>query len=516
MVKSWWSALAVLAAIGLSIGATVGIMTLSGVPMNMLTVAMPGLLLILGVASAVHIVHRFQELAINIDKKTAAMLTMQELRRPCIEATLTTAVGFSSLTAASMPAVRQLGIFTAIGLALGLAANLYLVPWALAFPWNRIRCHGASLSLLALKIGRFGYHRYRWIHGSAGILIILTAIVASHYQVEANTLKFLPDDDHIVQDSKFVSEHLTGVYSLELDIQVARGIEAPWQWLEHISRQIEQNPAVARVYGPTDLLKKINAISEENHQAYRLPESRAAIDLSIVSMEGMVAQEWRRICKNNEHRLRVSILISAMSSEVYRSVFDDIAQVVATRPPGISITTTGIIALVIQAEKELIRTQLKTFALAAAIICAMLLAVLRTRQLVLAAIPVNLLPPFLAFAAMVAVGIKINAGTVIVASIAMGIAVDDTVHFCRRLNWVRTTTSTTQLEPALARALEIAGAPIIATSVVISAGFAALLFAPFRPLMYFGGLTVVAVILALICDLIWLPALLRILQPSQQ
>jgi hypothetical protein len=275
---------------------------------------------------------------------------------------------------------------------------------------------------------------------------------------------------------------------------------------------LEKNPAVARVYSPADLLKKINEADAGEHSEYRLPPEREYIDLFIAGMDGMLAREWGRMCRDDGRRMRVSVLVKAMSSQVYRSLFTDIDRLRAEAPEGVDLHATGIIRLVIDAEKELIRTQMESFGLSALIICAMLAFLLRARRILIPAISVNLLPPLVAFAAMVAMGIKINSGTVLVASIAIGIAVDDTIHFCRRFLVLRPACGTRN---AIVETLRISGAPIVATTWIIAAGFAVLMLAPFRPLMYFGGLTVLAVVVALVCDLALLPALLRAFWPDE-
>lgn len=514
MVRSWWSSLVVLFTMALSIGATIGLMVVFRTPLNMLTIAMPGLLLVLSITNAVHIVHRFQELShILQDRGKAISLAMQELSMPCIGASITTCVGFLSLMVSSMPAVKQLGIFTAAGLLFGLVANLYLVPWFLNVRWNSAPGHASFLSIPAMKFAIYSYKHYMLVNAVAIALFILALWVSSFYQIEANTLKFLPEEHPVVQDSQFISENLTGLYSLDLEIHIEKEKEIPWHWLEKISRDLEKNPAVARVYGPTDLLKKMNSIASDNPKDYQLPESKEAIDLMIVSMEKMILQEWHRICKDNENRIRISVLVKAMSSHIYKSIFDDINNIIASRPSFIEINTTGIITLLIQSEKDLIYTQMESFGISAVIICIMLAFFLKKKAMILSSIPDNILPPLASFAIMVALGIKVNTGTVIVASIAIGLAVDNTIHICRRLNSILPEKN--NLEEAMIETLKIAGSPMIASSLIVSIGFTALLLADFRPLIYFGGLTIVAIFVALVCDLVWLPALLRLLMQKK-
>lgn len=278
MVRSWWSSLVVLFTMGLSIGATIGLMVIFRTPLNMLTIAMPGLLLVLNITNAVHIVHRFHELSHSLqDREKAIALAMKELSMPCIGASITTCVGFLSLIVSSMPAVKQLGIFTASGLLFGLAANLYIVPWFLNARWNSVPNHTSFLAMPAMKFALYSYRNYILVNAVAIVLFILALFVSSFYQIEANTLKFLPEDHPVVQDSQFISENLTGLYSFDLEIHIAKEKETPWHWMEKISRGLEKNPAVARVYGPTDLLKKMNSIASDDPKDYQIQIGRAHV-----------------------------------------------------------------------------------------------------------------------------------------------------------------------------------------------------------------------------------------------
>ena len=133
-------------------------------------------------------------------------------------------------------------------------------------------------------------------------------------------------------------------------------------------------------------------------------------------------------------------------------------------------------------------------------------AIFRSLKLGLLAMVPNVLPILLNFAVMGFCGIPLNSATAIIAAVAIGIAVDDTIHFiCEYQNQRAHNQSGTD---AVKLAIVNKGAPLITTSLIMTGGFGVLLFASFVPTIQFGFLSALIMLFALICDLLVLPGLL--------
>ena len=156
-------------------------------------------------------------------------------------------------------------------------------------------------------------------------------------------------------------------------------------------------------------------------------------------------------------------------------------------------------------------SQIKSFLLAFTVISIAMFAMLRSLKLgILAMIP-NLLPILFTMALMPILGIPLDAGTVMVAAIALGLVVDDTIHFLSRLK--SEAERADGVKSAIARAMNSTGRPIVFTSVVLSLGFLVLVLASFNPLVNLGILLFIVITLALVFDLIVLPAIIGFLAP---
>jgi hypothetical protein len=176
-----------------------------------------------------------------------------------------------------------------------------------------------------------------------------------------------------------------------------------------------------------------------------------------------------------------------------------------------AVTTTGYSKLMAEIESYLVASQVRSFAAAFALVVVLLGLVLRSARLALFAMIPNVVPIAMGLGFMAMAGIPLDPGTVMIGGVAMGLVVDDTVHFLVRLR--RHVASGGSLDEAVRRSLDQAARPIIATSITLAAGFGAMVAASFSPNAHFGVVTAVVIVLALIGDLIVLPAALLWLRP---
>jgi predicted RND superfamily exporter protein len=175
-------------------------------------------------------------------------------------------------------------------------------------------------------------------------------------------------------------------------------------------------------------------------------------------------------------------------------------------PPGWSARATGLVPVFSQMEQYLVTGQLTSYGLAAASIFAVFALGFRSLRLAAIALVVNVVPIALGAVLMATAGIRLDVATVMVASIAMGIIDDDTVHLIS--TWKSGVERTGDPQAALEHAFDVAGRAIALTSLILVAGFAALAFSGFQPTAHFGLLVCAAVAAAVLADLLILPAAL--------
>jgi len=489
---------------GVTLLLTYGAMGLADVPLNMVTSVLPSLLFVLALAGAIHVLRRFQAHRIEgLDAEPALAASLDETAGPCMTAGITTALGFGSLLTASMPPVRELGSFAALGLLISVAVNLTLGPALLL----RLRPRAPQVTRGFARSSPWARVPFRHptavLAGSA--LLTLAAVAGiGRIRVDSDPLTFLPRDARVVRDYEAVARGLTGYYALEVMVDVPMGWQHPEAWVElaHIEQALAGRPGVARVISPLDLLRQLR--HWEKGRGWRLPtdeaEARSLLDDfgSLVDVEGfpLVADQGRVV--------RVAALVNVMPASEFAPIEAAAQKAVAALPPPFSGVVTGVVPRLVEAQLALVRTQVRSFALAFVTIFACLWFALRSWRLAVLSIPPNVLPILVALGAMGLAGIALDAATVMMASVALGIAVDDTVHMLTAYGEERDRTP----EGAATRALARVGPAMVITSAAACAGFLALWLSEFLPIRWFGLLSALAIAVALLADAWLVPALL--------
>jgi len=500
---------------------TFGAMGLAGVPLNMVTSVLPSLLFVLSLAGAIHVLRRFQAWrAEGLELEAALAASLDETARPCIIAALTTALGFASLLAASMAPVRELGAFAALGLVFSAAVNLTVGPLlvrALRSPAPDAARAFAPRSPWTAAPFR---HPTAVIAGSGLVVLVALAGVA-RIRVDSNPLAFLPDDSRVVRDYEAVGRELTGYYALEVMVDVPSGWERPEAWSEiaKIERALAGQPGVARVLSPLDLLRQLRHWSDDGATSadatdgadgadgadgWSLPPDASTARALLRDYGALVSAEGFPLTADEGRVVRVAALVNVMPASDFGRIEDAARAAVAALPPPYTGAVTGVVPRLVEAQLGLVETQVRSFGLAFVTIFAGLAIGLRSWRLAALSVPPNLLPIAVALGAMGLAGIALDAATVMMASVALGIAVDDTVHVLSAWDEERVR------EPAgaAARAIDRVGPALFITTAAACAGFLALRLSDFLPIRWFGLLSALAIATALLADAWLVPALL--------
>ena len=486
---------AVMCAVAVTTAWTVGLMVLAGKTFNMVTVALPSLLIILSLSGGIHITSRFQSLLAETNDRRAALRdALKELLSPLLVSNVTTAVGFGSLVLSDMQPVVDFGQFAALGMLLSPLFSITIVPGILS--WSRagrvrtspVPCHWTA------GIGRAVASRRIWVLASAGIISVVCILLATKIRPESNVLKFFPDDSKISRDCQFIAEKLTGLYTIELDASTeARNASVLLKQIEHLGRTLAVRPEVAKVIHYQNVATCLEAIPRPAFMS--LPKGNPL---------NLMLRKYRH-SDGDRISLRMSILVRAMASTDFYTLIDftkqQAEQIIASPA---TCTLTGVVPLLNSAQHSLVNTQIRSFATAAGTVLVLIGLSFRSVKAFIAALLPNLLPILSLFALMVLLNIPLDAATVMIASVAIGIADDDTIHFlsCFR----REKQSGQDTLTAIHNSFQDAGRAITFTSVVSASGFAILLLAEFRPIQYFGLLTGLTMIAGWMGDVLVLPA----------
>lgn len=497
VLRSLRSMAAVVAAVAVTTLWALGGMVLLGKTMNMVTVVLPSLLFVLCLSGGIHITCSFQAMLLRSkDLPLALRSTLKEVIRPVFLSNVTTAIGFAALMVSNMQPVIDFGMFAALGMLLSVLFNFTVVPGLLSVLHAGGGRERSASPHWTAAIGQVMVRRKKWILSLAGVSFLVSIGLTTKARVESNVLKFFPHDSKISRDYEFIAQNLTGLYTVELDASTeSQNGSTLLKAIDKLSVRLAERPEIAKVINYRNLatcLAKIPRPAFMPTQAVRKSPLKLMLRRYQRSEDGQIS-------------LRMSVLVRAMSSRDFYSLVDLIEKEAKQHIGQLAqYTITGAVPLLNAAQHSLIDTQIRSFAIACAVILVLIAVFMKSVRAMLAAVLPNLAPIFSVFAVMVILDIPFDTATVMIASVAIGIAADDTIHFLSHFRKEKQSGKNTAA--AVQDTFLKVGRAMTFTSVVASAGFVILLLAEFKPIQYFGLLGSISMITAWIGDVFILPA----------
>jgi len=330
----------------------------------------------------------------------------------------------------------------------------------------------------------------------AGAVLAVSAVLTTQSKTESNVLKFFPNDSKISRDYRFIGQNLTGFYTVELDVSAqSENGSTVLRQIDELSSELEQREEVAKVINYRNMA---TCLAKIPRPAF-MPASAAREN----PLKPMLKRYQR--AEGGHISLRMSVLVRAMSSSDFYPLIELIKKRADQHIGKLATyTVTGVVPLLTAAQVSLINTQIRSFAIACSVILVLIALFMRSARAMFAAVLPNLVPIFSLFAIMVILNVPFDAATVMIASVAIGIAADDTIHFLSHFRTERLQGE--DMTAAVRTTFEKAGRAITFTSVVASAGFMILVLAEFKPIQYFGVFGAVTMVTAWIGDVFILPA----------
>ena len=508
------SFLAVMIALAWTFGLYAGL----GNAYSVLTSILPVILIAIGIADAVHIlVHYYEELARGHPRGEALRLTMRKMLRPCLFTTLSTGAGFLSFLGSEIPIVRLTGLFAAIGIALAFVLTVLVLPAALSYLTAPQRtAQRQTQGPLARVLGGLGpwtVRRPRAVLAGSAVVLGVGLLGLSQVSTETTNLLLLKEGHPLRESYDFIERHLTGLSNLEIIVEGERdALRTPalLRKLDQLSARLLEEPKATKTISVVDYVKEINqALHGDDPRFYALPDTARGVAQSLLLYEFAGGEELRDYVTGDYSAGRLTALFRTMSSRESAALQARVLQY--AQELGLPVKVTGTIALIEAMEQKVTLSQIRSIGIALLLITGLMALLLRSWRLGLLSLVPNALPIVLMFGVMGFAGIPLDAATSIVAGLALGIAVDDTIHYLTRFR--RELRATRSYPEAIKRTTRTVGRAIVFTSVILLAGFSVLLLGTFKGTTYFGLLIGMTMAFALVGDLVLLPALLLVLRP---
>ncbi len=513
-----------------AVSGTIGAMAIAGEKLSAPTQILPSLLLSVGIAAAVHILMIFfQRLDAGESREDAIVHTLGHAGLPVCMASLTTAGGLLSFVTAEIAPVSVIGFFAPVGIGLALVYCLLLLPALLAVLPLRARgggqnanSEGSDLDAIGralVSIGDFSI-RNAWASVLVLFLIVGFSLVgASQIRFGHDILGWFDESHPIRVATRLFDANMQGSMVLEFTADTGRenGIQDPEVLSAIDALQGELLDTAPRAEIPVgkalsivDVVKEINqALNGNQAEHYRIPQDRQLIAQELLLFENSGSDDLEVLVDSQFRMARISLSVPYVDPILYVAYLEDLMGRFKERlGPGVEIGVTGFIAVVATTIESLIRSMTKSYILALLIITPLMMLLIGSFRIGLVSMIPNLSPIIITLGIMGWTGIILDAFTLMIGGIAIGLAVDDTIHYMH--NFRRGYLRTGNVREASKETLITTGRALLVTSIVLSAGFFIFTFSELGNLYYFGLLTSITIANAFLIDIFVSPALMAL------
>ncbi|MDD9946315.1 MAG: efflux RND transporter permease subunit [Myxococcales bacterium] len=513
---------------------TLGAMSTLGSKMTIVSNILPLFLICVGMGDSVHMQSVYRDnRRRGLENNAAIVDAVAATGIPVFFTTLTTALGLLSFRMASLGAIREMGAFGAFGVFVALTLSLVLLPIVLTFNKRSLlgvktvdrgpdlidRVLGACNMATRDPEGGVPRRRTRGLLVGTTLVGLLSAGALQIY-VHHDPLAWMPDHYDIKQAFRTMDEHVGGTSSIAMlinpkeghglkDRELMLGLEALEQHTRAYVAPSGDENFIGTTTGVLDVVRESHrAVNGGSDDAYRVPETdRGVVDMFTL-FENSGPDELKRLATVDLSSALMVIRVKWLEASAYGPVTDHFTSGVEANLGKLAdVRLTGAVFSSFQVVRSLITDLLRSFSLAFVVITLVMVVLLRGLKLGLIAMVPNLMPILAVIGFMGWTGIAINGANLMLASIAIGIAVDDTIHFLHQFR--NHYDHHGQVEAALEHAFDHSGRAMVSTSLILCGGFLVFVVSDMSNIQEFGMLIALSIALALVIDVLFLPALLR-------
>jgi uncharacterized protein len=502
---------------------TAGLFALFHVTIKLTTVVLPGFLLAVSVGYAVHILAIFfVQYQRGRTKEEAITYAVGHSGFAVVLTALTTAASLFSFAFAELTAIADLGFFGAVGVLLALAYTLLLLPACIALipirrkPVSREGRKSAAMDKVLLAFASLSTRHPKKVVATALVLFAVSIYAACQISYSHNVLNWIAAKEKITTDVPYIDTHLSGSIVLEvvLNTGMADGVKNPvflsrlQAFKGEIMTYVDPHLRVGKVYAIDDIIMEVNQSLNDNAPAsYALPETQNAISQELLLFENSGSDDLERFVDRDYRIARLSIKTSWTDAVYLKTFLAHVQTLLARHFPEVeSAAVTGIPTLLSRSIPASLSSMSKSYVIAFLVITLLMILHVGDVKIGLLSMISNLLPIFMTMGIMGAFSIKLDMSTIMIGSIAIGIVVDDTLHFM--YNFRKFLDETGSAPVAIEMTMLGTGRALLLTSVILSSGFFILMSASLTLLIVFGWLTGITIVFALLADFIVNPALM--------
>jgi hypothetical protein len=511
---------------------TIGVMALAGIPVSLGTFMLPPLLLVVGSAQAMHVIAAYYEQVRRGNQRGAVAEAVHAVWAPLLISTVTLAVGFGALTVSDIVAVRDLGVMAVIGAVLSALSSLGFLPAALAV-WSQVvgsseTAPSPRVENLMVRLGGQAYAARGIVLGAAALIAALAGLGTTRIVVDSDFLAYFDPSSPVRRDHELINQEIVGSNPFYLIVEGgAPGTLRQWEVLKKIKDLQTFIGTLDGVSGSISLVDYLellekglnksgaddvlvdehgNIIEGTGTPPQSFWENPANLPPVLNLMAGSPST-FRAVVSSDFSRASIVVRSRVSGSREIEAMLGKIRDYVAQHfPAGLRVVPTGSLVLITGTSSRMVLDQIESVSLALVGIFAVMALMLLSARIGLLAILPNVLAIDVFFGILGWGRLPLNLGTSLIATMALGMAVDSSVHYMWRLS--RELGGEPDQAAAIQRTLRAVGAPMLYITLALATGFLAFAGSGFPPIRNFGILTAITLAAAFAANLVVLPALL--------
>jgi predicted RND superfamily exporter protein len=526
-----------LGTIGIGLLWLLGLMAYLNAHFTILALMLPTLMLAIGCSYMIHVINQIgitdcglgmtgsqsidylnelgnpQSATRNPQSAACILAAMRFINLPVIVSALTIIAGFLSLAFTKIPAIRTTAVFAATGAAFTMILSLTLIPAVLVLLPRRAMAFrvglGGKMVELLEETGRWATSHQTLLYILTTIIVVVSVIGMWRIKIDIDYFHFFKPNSETSIGIAEINRRLSGAVTFDIIIEGRQpGVLEDSNTLQRIEelqvfaeKQKDANgQGIDRSLSVVDFIKHLNRAFHDNDPRHYVVPSDENLIQELLSDRDHVSA----FLSSDGRTARILVRSNLFGSQTMAAAIRDIEKRGGELLPGSRVFATGTFVLLNRTSDQIAEEQVQSVSIALVTIYLMLSILFRSPRVGLTALVPNLIPVLFFFGFMGWHGIALNLTTSLVASVVLGLAVDNSVQFIVRFRRVQH--ETPSLRDAIIESMRLSGRPIIYANVALAAAFAVFSLSNFEPIGSFGLLSAVTIIGCLIEDLVLLPA----------
>ena len=499
---------------------TIGTMAWAGVAFKLPTQIVPSLLLAVSVGATVHVLSIFFDRFNNKgSRRDAIVFTMEHSGLAIAMTSITTAIGVGSFAGSEVAPISDLGRFASLGVMVSLFLTLTILPALLSM--TKLKPHikethkSSKLDNMMKHLAILPIRYYKQILVVSGLMVAMALYSASKIELSHNPLMWFQPDNYNRVSTETIDKAMNGTVTIEvtIDTKETNGWNDP-ERLEKLNKlsaklesYVDDYTHIGKVISLATIVKETNrALHSNDEKYYSIPNDKNLVSQELLLFENSGSDDLEDVVDSQFSKAKVSIKLPWTDAVKAWGTLEYVRTEVAATFPKDEVVTTGMIPLLINTFAQSVSSSVDSYLMAFIGITIMMMIILGSVRIGLLSMIPNLTPIILGLLIMYSFNIPLDMFTLLIGSIAIGLAVDDTIHFMH--NFKRYYIKYGDSAKAIEETFFTTGKALVITTVVLSLGFYSYLMGDMIAVQNFGLLTGSVIILALIADLLLAPALM--------